>query len=101
MKYADRLPANESLERVIVGLLPHLVGRLEELFGRVDFMVTNLTFPRRAVAGFYNKKGTAARWIKEGQPTVKIARLSCHRFWSNGVRPWLSRFSYSLGDVWL
>jgi len=30
--------------------------------------------------------GTAEQWIKEGQQAVKITRLSCRRFRSNGVR---------------
>jgi Transposase DDE domain group 1 len=38
----------------------------EELFPRVDFIVTNLSLPSRAVVRFYNKRGTAEQWIKEG-----------------------------------
>jgi hypothetical protein len=37
-----------------------------ELFPRVGFIVTNLTMASRAVARFYNKRGTAEQWIKEG-----------------------------------
>src|SRR5450759_5082210 len=47
------------------------------------FMVTNLTLPSRAVVRFYNKRGTAEQWIKEGKQAVKMTRLSCHRFRSN------------------
>ncbi len=36
---------------------------------------------------FYNKRGTAEQWIKEGKQAVKMTRLSCHRFRSNEVRP--------------
>ena len=54
-----------------------------ELFPRVGFIVTNLENPSRAVVRFYNKRGTAEQWIKEGKQAVKMTRLSCHRFRSN------------------
>jgi hypothetical protein len=31
-----------------------------------------------AVVRFYNKRGTAEQWIKEGKQAVKMTRLSCH-----------------------
>ena len=43
---------------------------------------------------FYNKRGTAEQWIKEGKQAVKMTRLSCHRFRSNEVRLWLSVIAY-------
>ncbi len=61
-----------------------------ELFPRVGFIVTNLERDSRAVVRFYNKRGTAEQWLKEGKPAVKMTRLSCHRFWSNEVRLGLS-----------
>ena len=51
----------------------------------------------RAVVRFYNKRGTAEQWIKEGKQAVKMTRLSCHRFRSNEVRLWLSLIAYNLG----
>ena len=51
-----------------------------ELFPRVGFIVTNLMAESRAVVRFYNKRGTAEQWIKEGKQAVKMTRLSCHRF---------------------
>jgi len=57
-----------------------------ELFPRVGFIVTNLETDNRAVVRFYNKRGTAEQWIKEGKQAVKMTRLSCHRFRSNEVR---------------
>jgi len=51
-----------------------------ELFPRIGFIVTNLTLPSRGVVRFYNKRGTAEQWIKEGKQAVKMTRLSCHRF---------------------
>jgi hypothetical protein len=53
---------------------------------RVGFILTNLETPSRAVVRFYNKRGTAEQWIKEGKQAVKMTRLSCHRFRSNQVR---------------
>ena len=54
---------------------------------RVGFIVTNLETPSRAVVRFYNKRGTAEQWIKEGKQAVKMTRLSCHRFRLSQVRP--------------
>jgi Transposase DDE domain group 1 len=72
----------------------------EELFLCVGFIVTNLTAARRAVVRFYNKRGTAEQWIKEGKQAVKMTRLSCHRFRANEVRLWLSVIAYNLGNLW-
>ncbi len=39
---------------------------------------------------FYNKRGRADQWIREGKQAVKMTRLGCHFFRSNEVleRPW-------------
>jgi hypothetical protein len=50
--------------RRIVAKVEHHVG---ELFPRVGFIVTNLPLPNQAVVRFYNKRGTAEQWIKEGK----------------------------------
>ena len=71
-----------------------------ELFPRVGFIATNLETPSRAVVRFYNKRGTAEQWIKEGKQAVKMTRLSCHRFRSNQVRLGLSVLAYNLGNLW-
>ena len=47
-----------------------------ELFSRVGFIVTNLETDSRAVVRFYNKRGTAEQWIKEGKQAVRMTRLS-------------------------
>src|SRR5712691_4074642 len=115
VKYAIRIPSNDSLERDIAELLTRPVGRPSikplveyksflyqaaswkkarrvvakvehhqgELFPRVGFIVTNLRLPSRAVVRFYNKRGTAEQWIKEGKQAVKMTRQICHRFRSN------------------
>jgi hypothetical protein len=71
-----------------------------ELFPRVGFIVTNLETDSRAAVRFYNKRGTAEQWIKEGKQAVKMTRLSCHRLRSNEVRLWLSLIAYNLGNLW-
>jgi Transposase DDE domain group 1 len=75
----------------------HHVG---ELFPRVGFIVTNLQLPNRAVVRFYNKRGTAEQWIKEGKQAAHWTRLSCHRFRANEVRLQLSVLAYNLGNLW-
>ena len=89
--------ASWKTARRVVAKVEHHLG---ELFPRVGFSVTNLTLPSRAVVRFYNKRGTAEQWIKEGKQAVKMTRLSCHRFRSNEVRLWLSVIAYNLGNLW-
>jgi hypothetical protein len=89
--------ASWNTARRVVAKVEHHAG---ELFPRVGFIVTNLTLPSRTVVRFYNKRGTAEQWIKEGKQAVKMTRLGCHRFRSNEVRLWLSVIAYNLGNVW-
>ena len=49
---------------------------------------------------FYNKRGTAEQWIKEGKQATHWTRLSCHRFRANEVRLQLSVPAYNLGNLW-
>jgi hypothetical protein len=49
---------------------------------------------------FYNKRGTAERWINEGKQAVKMTQLGCHRFRSNEVGLWLSGIAYNLWNLW-
>jgi hypothetical protein len=69
-----------------------------ELFPRIGFIVTNLTRPPKAVVRFYNQRGTAEQWIKEGKNAVKWTRLSCHDFVDNQVRLQLFVLAYNLGN---
>jgi hypothetical protein len=89
--------ASWKTARRVVAKVEHHQG---ELFPRVGFIVTNLILLSRAVVRFYNKRGTAEQWIKEGKQAVKMTRLSCHRFRSNEVRLWLSVIAYNLGNLW-
>ena len=42
-----------------------------ELYPRVGFIVTNLSRPAERVVAFYNQRGTAEQWIKEGKNAIK------------------------------
>ena len=69
-----------------------------ELFPRVGFIVTNLRWKSSNVVKFYNKRGTAEQWIKEGKYALKWTRLSCHDFVDNQVRLQLFALAYNLGN---
>ena len=69
-----------------------------ELFPRIGFIVTNLRRSDRKVVKFYNGRGTAEQWIKEGKNAVKWTRLSCRRFAHNQVRLQLFALAYNLGN---
>lgn len=69
-----------------------------ELFPRVGFVITNLKRRDRAVVKFYNKRGTAEQWIKEGKHAIRWTRLSCHDFRDNEVRLQLFVLAYNLGN---
>ena len=47
---------------------------------------------------FYNKRGTAEQWIKEGKYALNWTRLSCHDFVDNQVRLQLFSLAYNLGN---
>jgi|SRR6516165_2589887 len=66
---------------------------------RVGFIVTTLTGTNRAVVRFYNQRGTAERWIKEGKEATHWTRLSCHRYRANEVRLLLRVIAYNLRSL--
>jgi hypothetical protein len=69
-----------------------------ELFPQVGFIVTNLTSRPKSVVHFYNQRGTAEQWIKEGKYAVRWTRLSCHSFEAKQVRLQLHVLAYNLGN---
>jgi len=69
-----------------------------ELYPRVGFIVTNLARPAERVVAFYNQRGTAEQWIKEGKGAIKWTRLSCRTFAANAVRLQLHVLAYNLGN---
>ena len=82
--------------RRVIAKVEHHLG---ELFPRVGFIVTTLTGTNRAVVRFYNGRGTAEQWIKEGKTATHWTRLSCHRFRANEVRLLLGVIAYNLGNL--
>jgi len=69
-----------------------------ELYPRVGFIVTKLSRPAENVVAFYNQRGTAEQWIKEGKGAIKWTRLSCRTFAANAVRLQLHALAYNLGN---
>ena len=69
-----------------------------ELYPRVGFIVTNLTRPAERVVKFYNGRGTAEQWIKEGKNALRWTRLSCRAFLDNAVRLQLFALAYNLAN---
>ena len=97
VRYADFLYQAQSWNRA-----RRVVAKVEwhkgELFPRVGFIVTNLGRPAKRVVRFYNQRGTAEQWIKEGKNAVKWTRLSCHDFVDNQVRLQLFVLAYNMGN---
>ena len=69
-----------------------------ELLPRVNFIVTNFRWKSSNVVKFYNKRGTAEQWIKEGKYALNWTRLSCHDFVDNQIRLQLFALAYNLGN---
>ena len=69
-----------------------------ELHPRVGFIVTNLSRPAERVVAFYNQRGKAEQYIKEGKNAIKWTRLSCRKFRDNAVRLQLHALAYNLAN---
>jgi hypothetical protein len=69
-----------------------------ELYPRVGFIVTNMMRAADRVVAFYNQRGTAEQWIKEGKNAVTWTRLSCQSFKANAVRLQLHALAYNLAN---
>ena len=81
--------------------LRRVVAKVEwhpgELYPRVGFIVTNLARPAERIVAFYNQRGTAEQWIKEGRGAIKCTRLSCRSFTARRP-PSIARAGYNLGN---
>jgi hypothetical protein len=84
-----------AIERRVVAKVEWHAG---ELFPRVGFVVTNLRRSPKRVVKFYNGRGTAEQWIKEGKNAIQWTRLSCRRFKDNQTRLQLFALAYNLGN---
>ncbi len=84
----------DQARRVVVKVAWHA----GELFPRVGFVVTNLRWRARRVVRFYNQRGTAEQWIKEGKNAVNWTKLSCRRFRDNAARLQVFALAYNLAN---
>ena len=57
-----------------------------------------MTRPAERVSKFYNGRGTAEQWIREGKYALRWTRLSCHSFRHNAVRLQLHALAYNLAN---
>lgn len=69
-----------------------------ELLPKIGFVITNLSVPAERVFDFYNRRGTAEQWIKEGKHAIRWTRLSCRTFAANAVRLQLHALAYNLAN---
>ena len=90
--FSYRAASWDKLRRVVAKVEWHR----GELFPRVGFIVTNLRRDAERVVRFYNGRGVAEQWIKEGKNAVKWTKLSCHDFVDNQVRLQLFALAYNL-----
>jgi Transposase DDE domain group 1 len=60
--------------------------------------VTVLLVGLLGLVKFYNGRGTAEQWIKEGKNALRWTRLSCHAFRHNAVRLQLHALAYNLAN---
>jgi hypothetical protein len=65
----------------------------------VGFIVTNLKWRSKTVGGFYNRRGPAKPWIKEGKNAVNWTKRSCRRFKDNAARLQLFALAYNLANA--
>jgi len=73
------------------------VLKVDLLFPKIGFIVTNLRSRSKGVVISYNKRSTAEQWIKEGKQAINWTRLCCHDFKDNEVRLQLFALAYNLG----
>ncbi|HKI38598.1 MAG TPA: transposase, partial [Gemmataceae bacterium] len=59
---------------------------------------SNLKWHAKKVVHFYNRRGTAEQWIKEGKNAMKWTKLSCRRFKDNAARLHLFALAYNLAN---
>jgi hypothetical protein len=100
--HVRRFHASFSYQAGSWGKKRRIVAKVEwhpgELYPRVGFIVTNLSRKAERVVAFYNQRGTAEQWIKEGKNAIKWTRLSCRKFRNNEVRLQLHALAYNLAN---
>ena len=100
--HVRRYYANFSYQAKSWGRKRRVVAKVEwhpgELYPRVGFIVTNLSRSAERVTWFYNQRGKAEQYIKEGKYAIKWTRLSCSKFRNNEVRLQLHALAYNLAN---
>ena len=86
---------SRNRKRRVVAKVEWHPGELCPCFG---FIVTNLSRPAEWVVAFYNQRGQAEQYIKEGKIAIKWTRLSCRKFRNNAVRLQLHALAYNLAN---
>jgi hypothetical protein len=64
----------------------------------LSYLLTNMSAGAEGVVRFYNGRGIAEQWIKEGKYALNWTRLSCKQFISNQARLCLFVLAYNLGN---
>ena len=70
-----------------------------ELYPRVGFIVTHLTWPAERVVRFYNGRGTAEQWIREGKAGAALDAAVLSRLPGQRGPPAAIRAGLQLGDL--
>ena len=100
--HVRRFHASFSYQAGSWGRKRRVVAKVEwhpgELHPRVGFIVTNLSRSANRVTWFYNQRGKAEQYIKEGKNAIKWTRLSCRKFRDNAVRLQLHALAYNLAN---
>ena len=65
---------------------------------QLHWATPNRSARAQGVVHFYNGRGRAEQWIKEGKYALNWTRLSCQRFIPNQVRLALFVLAYNLGN---
>ena len=60
--------------------------------------MTNLNRPAERVVAFYNRRGKAEQYIKEGKNAINWTRPSCQKFRNNEVRLQLHALANNLAN---
>ncbi|MFT5343402.1 MAG: hypothetical protein ACI9BH_002621, partial [Paracoccaceae bacterium] len=68
-----------------------------ELIPRIGYVLTNMPMEPDWIVRFYNQRGTAEQYIKEGKQAINWTRLSCRGMAQNEVRLQLHALAYNLG----
>ena len=92
--FSDRAQSWAKPRRVVTKVEWHQ----GETLSRIGYIVTNLTRPNARVVKFYNGRGTADQWIKEGKNAVRWTPLSSRAFKHNAARLQRHALAYNLAN---